>query len=296
MGPTVGSGSSIGGTTLANAPTACDTLPGVTAYTCSECGETIDGFGAFGNHRKAHRAAGRASGAEARPPKVKSTRRRIEDVQTASDDPATDPEPLAPPPGPAARGTSGRPTVDQPSIRVSPEQTAASVSEVVRDSLQVATLADIVKAFSVAVSELDGAGEAGYLSPIQATQLANLLHEPTVEFVVRRFGGDVNKFKAGLAVLLILVSKGAVHARAVQRKVAGRRAPIAPPVQPAPEDHPYVAGQPSAPTADYTAGAAVPPAPAPTADGRAADVGVVAQNGALAAAMKRQRQVPANLP
>jgi len=202
----------------------------MSAYTCSECGETFEGFGAFGAHKQVHRRAARAAGSEPRPPRVYTKRRprRIEDAPGAdagpSPDASTDPEPAQ------SRPARGRPSLAQPTIRISPEQRAESISDVVRDSLDEATLAGLVHGLSVALSEADGAGEAGHLSKIQCAQVAHLLYDPTIEFVVNRFGGDVNRFKAGMAVLLILIGKGAVHGRAIRDRVAERRARIAGPI------------------------------------------------------------------
>jgi hypothetical protein len=107
---------------------------------------------------------------------------------------------------------------------IAPEMREASVRDAVRDALPIPLLADLIRTISVSVSELDGAGEAGYLSPIQCTQVAVLMHDATIDFVVGRFGGDVTRFKAALAVMVILLSKGTIHARAVRGKLSQRRA------------------------------------------------------------------------
>jgi hypothetical protein len=109
------------------------------------------------------------------------------------------------------------------------------VREAIRDALPMSTLADLLHAVSVAVSEADGAGEAGYLSPIQCTQVAFLLYDSTIDLVVSRFDGNVGRFKAAMAVTLILVSKGTIHARAIGAKVSARRLSVSRPPLPAPE-------------------------------------------------------------
>lgn len=199
-----------------------------TIYHCPTCGEDIAGFGRYGAHRQAHRRDERGGAPRPKRPRVAQSKRRIEDVQTAPDPAAPGPSDAPAPevdPQPA-RG----PSLDQPTIRVTPEQRQASVADVVRDALPISTLADLVHAVSVAVSEADGAGEAGHLSKIQSVQVASLLHEPTVQFVIDRFGGDVNRFKAGLAVLLILIGKGGVHYRAVRARLGERRERLRAPI------------------------------------------------------------------
>jgi hypothetical protein len=196
-----------------------------TIFHCPTCGEDIVGFGRFGAHRQAHRRAERGGAPPPKRPRVRQSKRRIEDVQTAPDPTVGD----APGPDPDPQAEVRGPSLDQPTIRVTPEQRQASVADVVRDALPISTLADLVHAISVAVSEADGAGEAGYLSKIQSVQVASLLHEPTVQFVIERFGGDVNRFKAGLAVILILIGKGGVHARAIRARIGERRERIASP-------------------------------------------------------------------
>lgn len=90
-------------------------------------------------------------------------------------------------------------------------------------------LADILRHASEAISELDGAGPAGAFSRTEAAQIAYLIYDPTLDLVQRYFGGDVNKFKLFLAVFIILLAKGKVHAKAISRKLAERRAASAEP-------------------------------------------------------------------
>jgi hypothetical protein len=129
------------------------------------------------------------------------------------------------------------------------------VRDAIRDALPMATLADLLHAVSVAVSEADGAGEAGYLSPIQCTQVAFLLYDSTIDLVVSRFDGNVGRFKAAMAVTLILVSKGTIHARAIgikldaRRRAAPQRVPLPAPETPEPEGNGHVAGLPGIPIA-----------------------------------------------
>lgn len=199
-------------------------------YTCRVCGQTgIATFGDLGKHLAEHRRAERA-GIDPTPkgPRVRK-HRPIEDVFGAGPALAAGEGPGEPSPvsgdGPAGPAPSpSRPTVAAPSIRISPEQRQLSVNDAIRDALPVATLADILVALSRSISDMDGAGEAGVLSPIQATQIAVLLYDSTIDLVVTRFNGDVTRFKAGLAVVLVLLSKGTIHARAIRAKVAERRA------------------------------------------------------------------------
>lgn len=203
-------------------------------YTCKVCGKAgIPTFGELGKHLQEHRRAERG-GIDPTPKGPRVRRHRpIEDVFGAGPDDAqrpesgTDPDPspvsgdgrsAGPAPSPS------RPTVAAPSIRISPEQRAMSVQDAVRDALPIATLADILVALSRAISDMDGAGDAGVLSPIQATQVASLLYDSTIDLVVERFAGDVSRFKAGLAVVIVLLSKGTIHARAIAAKLAERRA------------------------------------------------------------------------
>lgn len=188
-------------------------------YRCSTCGEVLGSFGALGVHKQAHKREGQQGPAA---PKVR--RHRIEEVVPGAVDPgipspdldvSAAAEPLARP---------SRPTVASPSIRISPEQRAQSVADAVRDALPISTLADMLQALSRSISEMDGAGEAGVLSPIQSVQVASLLYDATVDLVVDRFGGDVTRFKAGLAVLIVLIAKGRVHAVAISARISERRA------------------------------------------------------------------------
>jgi hypothetical protein len=149
--------------------------------------------------------------------------RRIESVTGAPDPeplpPATEPEPAPEP----ARGPS-RPTVNAPTIHITPEARAQSVSDAVREAMPLPLLSDLIRTLSIAVSEADGAGEPGYLSPIQSTQVAVLLYDSTVDLVVTRFKGDVSRFKAGLAVVVILAAKGRVHGSAIRARIRERQA------------------------------------------------------------------------
>ena len=189
------------------------------------------------HHREVHGVVGASRGpdgrfgsstGEPRPRVRERTRgpRRIEDV-TGAPDAGISADPLPadlPATDPAPRPAPSRPTVNAPTIHITPEARAQSVSDAVRDALPLPLLADLIRTLSIAVSEADGAGEAGYLSPIQSTQVAVLLYDSTVDLVVTRFKGDVTRFKAGLAVVVILASKGGVHARAIRDRVRERQA------------------------------------------------------------------------
>jgi hypothetical protein len=123
-------------------------------------------------------------------------------------------DPAAPPPPGPRSGV----TVRQAPIRPTGAATAAPTREAVREALEVGLLADIIRDFSIALSEADGAGEAGHLSHIQARQVATLAYDATVDFIVDRFGGNVTRFKLALACLIILAAKGRVHIRAIAAK------------------------------------------------------------------------------
>jgi len=248
-------------------------------YRCSLCGETVETIGALSQHRasvhpmrgvsdppQSPRAITSRGSAGAAPAYVSRETprgpRRIEDVTGAPRPDAALPPaaedsgggaPASPEPT-GGRLRPSRPQLAQPVIRLSSEMRTEGVRDAIRDALPMATLADLLHAVSVAVSEADGAGEAGYLSPIQCTQVAFLLYDSTIDLVVSRFDGNVGRFKAAMAVTLILVSKGSIHARAIGVKLDARRraAPARVPL-PAPETEPesngHVPGLPGIPVA-----------------------------------------------
>jgi len=140
-------------------------------------------------------------------------------------------------PASAAPGSAGGPTrVHQPPVHPTISAVQVSVRDAVRDSLDVKLVADLVRDLSVTISELDGAGEAGHLSATQSAMIARLIYDQTVDTIVDRFGGNVGRFKATLAVMVIVLSKGAVHARAIGAKVQG--ASLGRPVKPVPPPAP----------------------------------------------------------
>lgn len=151
--------------------------------------------------------------------------RRIEEVsgppgsapiasEHGPDTPPVTPEPSAPTPE-----RPSRPRLEQRAFVISPEQRQQSVGDAIRDAMPLDVFATIIRDLSIAISQADGAGEAGYLSPIQSTQIAVLLYDATVDLVVTRFRGDVTMFKATLAILLILIAKGRVHAAAISTRM-----------------------------------------------------------------------------
>lgn len=95
--------------------------------------------------------------------------------------------------------------------------------DTVTGALTLEMLGELVRTMSEAISELDGAGSAGVLSPIQARQVAMLIYDSTVDVIVSRFAGNVSRFKLGMAVALIVVAKGRVHAQAIGRTMRERR-------------------------------------------------------------------------
>jgi hypothetical protein len=101
---------------------------------------------------------------------------------------------------------------------------ASPSREALRTALTVEVLADILRHASVAISELDGAGTAGEFSRTEAAQIAWLVYEPTLGVIERYFGGNVDRFKLFLAVTIIVLAKGRIHARAIGRKLAERKA------------------------------------------------------------------------
>ena len=111
----------------------------------------------------------------------------------------------------------------------------------VEDALTRDTLADILQTLAEVLSDWDGAGEAGHLTRIEAMSLARLLYDPTVDAVMRRFHGDVSRFKLALALVIILLGKGRVHAQAYERKRKGLTTPAPVASGPAPETVPFAA-------------------------------------------------------
>ena len=65
---------------------------------------------------------------------------------------------------------------------------------------------------------MDGAGDAGVFTPMESKQIAILIYDPIIEAITRYFGGDVNRFKRGIAVLIIMLGKGRVHFTAIRNK------------------------------------------------------------------------------
>lgn len=126
--------------------------------------------------------------------------------------------PVATPPGSA----SGPTRVNQAPVHPTVAAVQISVKDAVRDAFDVKMLADLVRDFSVTLSDADGAGEAGHLSATQSTMIARLMYDSTVDFVVDRFGGNVGRFKMALAVMVVVLSKGSVHARAIGIKINER--------------------------------------------------------------------------
>ncbi len=185
-------------------------------YTCRECGESFPNFGAMGNHRRSVHPAG-SSG-----PKVRAPRKglRVESM-------AGRPDPLTGPSRPDLDEPTpepGRPSLVAPTVRITPEARTESTREAVAQALTPEVLADLLVSMSRALSEIDGAGEAGVLSKVQAAQVAVLLHDATIDLVIDRFRGDVTRFKATMGILVIVLAKGAVHARAIRDRLAERSA------------------------------------------------------------------------
>jgi len=143
--------------------------------------------------------------------------------------------------------------------------------------------ADLLREVSQILSDADGAGPAGVFSISEATLLSVLLHDQLVDLILARFDGDVTRFRAGAAILIILLGKGRVHMVAIQRGgLKGTPAPMRPiatvpaglPVAPArapevaaPWATAPAAGVPAAPVVPAPEPPAAPVAPAaPAAD------------------------------
>ena len=119
--------------------------------------------------------------------------------------------------------------------------------------------ADLLREVSQIISDADGAGPAGVFSLSEATLLSGLLHDQVVDLILARFDGDVTRFRAGAAILIILLGKGRVHMVAIQRGgLKGTPAPMRP-IATVP------AGLPVAPAPEVAAPWATAPAPAPPA-------------------------------
>ena len=188
-------------------------------YTCSGCGATFANFGALGSHRKASPEC-RTPKAAPEGPRVKAGPRRGVRIESMAG--PSDPSPEGPALPPIGDRTG--PTVAPSIVRITPEARAESTREAVAQALTTEVLADLMVSLSRALSELDGAGEAGVLSRVQAAQVAVLLHDATVDFVIERFRGDVTRFKAAMAILVMLLAKGTIHARAIRDRVRERSA------------------------------------------------------------------------
>lgn len=99
--------------------------------------------------------------------------------------------------------------------------------------LDPAILASILRELSVVLSAADGAGPAGELTVTEARLAADLLYEQTVTMIERRFHGDVGRFKAALALVILLAAKGRVHLAAIAaRRRPGTRSPAPEPTIP----------------------------------------------------------------
>src|ERR1035437_7171033 len=140
---------------------------------------------------------------------------------------------------PAGTGSASGPTrVSQAPVHPTVAAVQGSVKDAVRDAFDVTMLAGLVRDFSVSLSDADGAGQAGHLSATQSMMVARLMYDSTVDFVVDRFGGNVGRFKMALAVMVVVLSKGSVHAKAIGVKInergfsAMRGKVIAPPPPP----------------------------------------------------------------
>ena len=121
------------------------------------------------------------------------------------------------------------PRVGKPAERPKADPINRAISrQSVEDALTRATLAELIRSLSRAISEWDGAGERGVFSATEAATIADLLYDQTVDVVLRRFAGDVSRFKAALAVLIIAAGKGRIHAAAIAERQRRIRAGLPP--------------------------------------------------------------------
>lgn len=155
------------------------------------------------------------------------------------------------PPHITALGETIPPAETQPTTASADDATAAAVAAsaaISRDAIKLVldqqTLAGMIRNLSVVISDWDGAGPAGHLSAIEAGQLAMLVQDPAVTVVQRYFGGNVDRFKLALALGILILGKGRVHARAIAAK---RAKPVGPDALPE-SDPAYLATQPDTPT------------------------------------------------
>lgn len=111
------------------------------------------------------------------------------------------------PVGPAPTGPTGEPLAPTGPGRAQ-----------LRLELNQGLLAEMIRNLSIVASDWDGAGPAGHFSHTEAAQLAMLLHEPTLDLVDRYFAGNVNRFRLGMAAVVIFLGKGRIHFRAIQAR------------------------------------------------------------------------------
>ena len=162
-------------------------------------------------------------------------------------------------PGPRITGQATRIGTPQMGRRI---VTRASVAE----AFPVSDLADILQQLSVAISDADGAGPAGVLSKSEAALIASLMHDWTIDVVIRRFEGDVSKIKIAGALLIVGIGKGRVHLQAIQAGAARRKAGatasprVVPPISALPD------GLPATPAAPNPAPWEAPASPVPPTD------------------------------
>ncbi len=174
-------------------------------------------------------------------------------VAPAASGPIIDPEPA--PTRITAQTRRGRVADDAPIV------SRAALA----DAFTPEMLADMLRDLSAVISEWDGAGAAGTFSAIEARQLANLLHDQMVRTVAERFRGDIGRFKAAIAVLVIFAGKGRLHLRAIRARQAG--APVvvdaasAEPAEPTTEPEPAPGPRPAPWAAVASPQAATPVAP-----------------------------------
>lgn len=169
--------------------------------------------------------------------------------------------------------------IGAPSPRIDQAQGRRVVSRAaVTEAFTREQLAELLVAFSQMLSDADGAGPAGVFSQSEAMLLSGLLHDQTVDLILRRFDGDATRFRAAAALAIIIAGKGRVHLQAIQRGgglrgLSARRPAAAPPIATVPDSLPVAPDVP-APWAGIPVEAPVmsvpepappaPPAPAPS--------------------------------
>ena len=102
-------------------------------------------------------------------------------------------------------------------------------------------LAKMYETLMEALSDWDGAGPEGHLTPLQSKMIAEVTYEPVCKAILSIFG-DVQKFRMTIAVGMLLMGPGRAHFKAIGKKMSEAKnkkaLPPAPKPQPKPEPKP----------------------------------------------------------